>query len=899
MRLKLQRVVPTIILLIISTAAHIHAYESETTHKKINEYSGLQSTLDDMSKEELMFINGINESFKGIKIIEWIKYGGAMEDATWGLWSGTNYRYTRHFHDPLLSWNEAGLWNCDSFILWAMKTNEDPLSFKNEYSWPMARQYFYDALVGDDSENNYAELFRALGQLMHLVSDAAVPAHARNDLHPGFPFNYIFLNRRLIADPYERWASKNYDKEKQGIINYTGLTIDPAIFSRADLTDTPSNPITALWDQNVYLGNNPLVTLSGIGLAEYTNANFISENTMFDEYPHPHLSETNYNDFLLSPERVDAEDGVIDNRLYLKKIMGEPIDHFAAADYWYHHMYARNCLLNNNFVLDEKCYQDYAAKLIPQAVSYSTALLDYFFRGRILVRKPVVSRDQNLSITQISFLFKNATPPLVAGQTAEPFGSGTIEFVYSYAIPDVNNPGAMVQVSQLVDPCIYTVSGVEDPVNEDYIPVTVSLPTPVPVNAVDSSFTLVFRGKLGNEEGAVAAKVYNLNKSRIAYYAQPGGPPNPSGIYTASPDGSDPFEIAGPVEGLNYFQPAWSKDGTMMALVKQFCPDDSYSSDCGYDYNSVIVVIDLLSDQPYPANILHEFGQSDSKMFSPCFSPDGSRIVAVAQSPDEQSYLVIYDLTGNTPPRILDTGDNPELTRISASGLAWSPKGDKIIYGIDWYQDEIFGTYIHDGGLYMINPDGTGKTAFGNNGYIMQSPAWSPDGKWIVYASNRGGTFKIWRMDTNGENEQQIVNCWPGNCSEPTVSPEGMYIAFDSGGSIYSVRSDGNINTLRQIIDAGNGGDGAGNVDWSPFISPPLLEKAQAVPHTISPSESSTLSWQSIGATGVSISDVAQSQPVSGSIVVSPAATTTYTLKAKGPNGTDEKRVTVRVQQVP
>jgi Tol biopolymer transport system component len=852
-----------------------------------------------MSKEELMFINGINESFKGIKIIEWIKYGGAMEDATWGLWSGTNYRYTRHFHDPLLSWNEAGLWNCDSFILWAMKTNEDPLSFKNEYSWPMARQYFYDALVGDDSENNYAELFRALGQLMHLVSDAAVPAHARNDLHPGFPFNYIFLNRRLIADPYERWASKNYDKEKQGIINYTGLTIDPAIFSRADLTDTPSNPITALWDQNVYLGNNPLVTLSGIGLAEYTNANFISENTMFDEYPHPHLSETNYNDFLLSPERVDAEDGVIDNRLYLKKIMGEPIDHFAAADYWYHHMYARNCLLNNNFVLDEKCYQDYAAKLIPQAVSYSTALLDYFFRGRILVRKPVVSRDQNLSITQISFLFKNATPPLVAGQTAEPFGSGTIEFVYSYAIPDVNNPGAMVQVSQLVDPCIYTVSGVEDPVNEDYIPVTVSLPTPVPVNAVDSSFTLVFRGKLGNEEGAVAAKVYNLNKSRIAYYAQPGGPPNPSGIYTASPDGSDPFEIAGPVEGLNYFQPAWSKDGTMMALVKQFCPDDSYSSDCGYDYNSVIVVIDLLSDQPYPANILHEFGQSDSKMFSPCFSPDGSRIVAVAQSPDEQSYLVIYDLTGNTPPRILDTGDNPELTRISASGLAWSPKGDKIIYGIDWYQDEIFGTYIHDGGLYMINPDGTGKTAFGNNGYIMQSPAWSPDGKWIVYASNRGGTFKIWRMDTNGENEQQIVNCWPGNCSEPTVSPEGMYIAFDSGGSIYSVRSDGNINTLRQIIDAGNGGDGAGNVDWSPFISPPLLEKAQAVPHTISPSESSTLSWQSIGATGVSISDVAQSQPVSGSIVVSPAATTTYTLKAKGPNGTDEKRVTVRVQQVP
>ena len=55
------------------------------------------------------------------------------------------------------------------------------------WSWPSARVRYYQALTEADPvirEALWADLFRALGQVMHLVVDASVPEHTRNDMHP-------------------------------------------------------------------------------------------------------------------------------------------------------------------------------------------------------------------------------------------------------------------------------------------------------------------------------------------------------------------------------------------------------------------------------------------------------------------------------------------------------------------------------------------------------------------------------------------------------------------------------------------------------------------------------------------------------------------------------------------
>jgi hypothetical protein len=69
-----------------------------------------------------------------------------------------------------------------------------------------------------------------------------------------------------------------------------------------------------------------------------------------------------------------------------------------------------------------------------------------------------------------------------------------------------------------------------------------------------------------------------------------------------------------------------------------------------------------------------------------------------------------------------------------------------------------------------------------------------------------------------------------------------------------------------------------------------------ANPSTISAGQSSMLSWDTAGATSASISGVSGVQPVRGSLLVSPAVTTTYTLTASGPAGTATAAATVTVQ---
>jgi hypothetical protein len=77
------------------------------------------------------------------------------------------------------------------------------------------------------------------------------------------------------------------------------------------------------------------------------------------------------------------------------------------------------------------------------------------------------------------------------------------------------------------------------------------------------------------------------------------------------------------------------------------------------------------------------------------------------------------------------------------------------------------------------------------------------------------------------------------------------------------------------------------------FVPPTVSFTASQA--TITQGQSSTLSWTTTNATSVSISGVAGTQPVNGSVVVSPAATTTYTLTATGPGGTSSAATTVTV----
>lgn len=134
----------------------------------------------------------------------------------------------------------------------------------------------------------------------------------------------------------------------------------------------------------------------------------------------------------------------------------------------------------------------------------------------------------------------------------------------------------------------------------------------------------------------------------------------------------------------------------------------------------------------------------------PWFSPDGKKIVWRTWHPDtedetrewkdcmDRDYikpfpldLWVMDSDGANKKRILHN----KATNWAPS---WHPDGRRIIFSSnmdDWREDiKKFG---HNFELYLINVDGTGLTRITRNTVFDSFPMFSPDGRKLVFASNR------------------------------------------------------------------------------------------------------------------------------------------------------------------
>jgi Tol biopolymer transport system component len=96
-------------------------------------------------------------------------------------------------------------------------------------------------------------------------------------------------------------------------------------------------------------------------------------------------------------------------------------------------------------------------------------------------------------------------------------------------------------------------------------------------------------------------------------------------------------------------------------------------------------------------------------------------------------------------------------------------------------------------------------------------PAWSPDGRRVVFASNRTGDFEIYVLTLGSSGVPVRLTSAPGRDAHPMFSPDGTRIAFQSprepGGhtNLYLMRADG-TDQRRLTTHAGFAGVPA----WSP-----------------------------------------------------------------------------------
>ena len=189
---------------------------------------------------------------------------------------------------------------------------------------------------------------------------------------------------------------------------------------------------------------------------------------------------------------------------------------------------------------------------------------------------------------------------------------------------------------------------------------------------------------------------------------------------------------------------------------------------------------------------------------TPAWSPDGSRIAHVSNA--DAFTRRDGDLFFNFKIHVMNA-DGSGVTRLTDSEAtdvspAWSPDGSRIAFASDrdasdLRDDDLFGTQI-----YVMNADGSGVTRL--TGVSEASdifPAWSPDGSRIAFASDRDDSERvnsdIYVMSADGSGVTRLTGGVAGETITPAWSPDGSTIAFTSdrdGGdrsNIYVMNADG------------------------------------------------------------------------------------------------------------
>lgn len=206
--------------------------------------------------------------------------------------------------------------------------------------------------------------------------------------------------------------------------------------------------------------------------------------------------------------------------------------------------------------------------------------------------------------------------------------------------------------------------------------------------------------------------------------------------------------------------PSWSPDGTRMAYV-------------WFERKKPVVYVqDLISGRQ---TVVANFKGNNS---APAWSPDGRRL-ALALSRDGHTQIWGVNADGSGLQRLSNSdGIDTEPH--------YSPDGQSIYFTSD-----------RSGGpqIYRMSASGGAAQRVTFNGSYNISPRVSPDGKLLAYISRRDGKFQLYVLEMASGQELRLTDTVKDE--SPSFSPNGKYLMYatESGrrGTLGVVSTDGRI----------------------------------------------------------------------------------------------------------
>ncbi|UCE42656.1 MAG: PD40 domain-containing protein [Candidatus Aminicenantes bacterium] len=218
--------------------------------------------------------------------------------------------------------------------------------------------------------------------------------------------------------------------------------------------------------------------------------------------------------------------------------------------------------------------------------------------------------------------------------------------------------------------------------------------------------------------------------------------------------------------------PQWSPDGTELTF---------------YSEGSIYLVAALGG---VPRRIIDS--NSNGSAYSPVWSPDGKKIAYV-----QNNAIHVFSLDTKTSKKIIEVMD--------AHCLSWSPDGSEIAcvsgniafvfsaLDLPEARFSIIGNKAQSS-IYVVSLSAGNKIQVTENEYLDVSPVWTPDGKHLLFVSDRGGVRDIYSIPLalSGRSPRLPQRLTTGlDAHTISISQNGKklaYSVFNYSANIWSIR---------------------------------------------------------------------------------------------------------------
>ncbi|HYI92822.1 MAG TPA: hypothetical protein VEX68_04710, partial [Bryobacteraceae bacterium] len=233
------------------------------------------------------------------------------------------------------------------------------------------------------------------------------------------------------------------------------------------------------------------------------------------------------------------------------------------------------------------------------------------------------------------------------------------------------------------------------------------------------------------------------------------------------------------------FGPSWSPDGRYIAFIRS------------------------LEQSRFGVFLVPPLGGAERKLMefdaSADYSPSlygrlpGGDACLLAWTPDAR-HLIVSNLERSNLGLLLVSTNSLETRRLTTgkwdTGPAVSPDGRLLVFS---RHDAIDASDLYLLALSKdLRPEGQPRqlTSEAPSGRYAESPTWLPDGREIVYCSNREGIPRLWRIGLRPEATPKQV---------ASVGPDSYLPAVTPRGRLLSVHGDRDINIWRQQLSSATG----------------------------------------------------------------------------------------------